>query len=352
MSLGAFMAGVLLSDSEYRHELQADIEPFEGLLLGVFFISVGMSTNLDLLLAEPGFVLAAVAALLAIKAAIAFVLARVAGQDKLNAARFAAALPQAGEFGFVLFTAALAEGLLAPAQTDFAMLVVTLSMVAAPLLFALEERFLAPRLAKAPRRPFDTIDGAATPVIICGFGRFGQVIGRILRLKRIAFTALDKNGEQIDLVRRFGSKAYYGDPSRLDVLRSAGAAEAKLLVVALDGVAESLKVVEHAKRHFPNLTIVARARNRRHAHLLMDQGVTLIVRETYHSSLRLTEHVLQELGMGVEEAERTVRLFREHDERMLIDQHGIYDDEKQMIQTTKQAMIELSGLLEADQAEH
>jgi len=228
---------------------------------------------------------------------------------------------------------------------------VTLSMVAAPLIFALEERFLAPRLAKAPRRAFDALDGAATPVIICGFGRFGQVIGRILRLKRIAFTALDKNGEQIDLVRRFGSKAYYGDPSRLDVLRSAGAAEAKLLVVALDGVAESLKVVEHAKRHFPNLVILARARNRRHTHLLMDQGVTHIVRETYHSSLRLTEEVLQELGLSIEEAERTVRLFREHDERMLIDQHGIYDDEKQMIQTTKQAMIELSGLLEADQAE-
>ncbi len=351
MSLGAFMAGVLLSESEYRHELQADIEPFEGLLLGVFFISVGMSTNLDLLVASPGFVLAAVVGLLAVKAAIGFALGRLAGQDTLNAARFAAALPQAGEFGFVLFTAALAEGLLAPAQADLAMLIVTLSMVASPMLFALEERFLAPILEKAPPRAFDPIDGPAPAVIICGFGRVGQVIGRVLRLEKIAFTALDANGEQIDMVRRYGTKAYFGDPTRLDVLRSAGAAEAKLLVVSLDGIAESLKVVEHAKRHFPNLVIMARARNRRHAHLLMDQGVTHIVRETFYSSLQLTEQVLLELGMEAEEAERTIRLFREHDERVLIDQHGFYTDEKQMIQTTKQAMIELRGLLEADRAE-
>jgi glutathione-regulated potassium-efflux system ancillary protein KefC len=349
MSLGAFMAGVLLSDSEYRHELQADIEPFEGLLLGVFFMSVGMSTNLDLLVAEPGYVLAATAGLLLIKATIAFALALLAGQDRLNAARFAAALPQAGEFGFVLFTAALAEGLLAPAQADRAMLVITLSMIAAPPLFALEERFLAPLLAKAPARAFDPIDGPATPVIICGFGRVGQVIGRILRLKKIAFTALDKHGEQIDLVRRYGTRAYYGDPARLDVLRSAKAAEARLMVVALEDVAESLKVVEHAGRHFPNLTVLASARDRRHAHLLMDQGVAHIVRETYHSSLHLTERLLQELGIDAEEAERTVRLFREHDERLLVDQRGIRDDEKQMIQTTKQAMVELAGLLEADQ---
>lgn len=348
MSLGAFMAGVLLSDSEYRHELQADIEPFEGLLLGVFFMSVGMSTNLDLLAAEPGFVLAAAAGLLLIKAAIAFALALLAGHDRLNAARFAAALPQAGEFGFVLFIAALAEGLLSPARADLAMLVITLSMIAAPPLFALEERFLAPRLVKAPQRAFDAIDGPATPVIICGFGRFGQVIGRILRVKKIAFTALDRNGEQIDLVRRYGTTAYYGDPARLDVLRSAKAAEAQVLVVALDDVAQSLKVVEHVKRHFPHLAILARVRNRRHAHLLMDQGVTHIVRETYHSSLRLGELVLEELGMDAAEAERTVQLFREHDERLLVDQHGIYDDEKQVIQTTRQAMTELSGLLAAD----
>jgi monovalent cation:proton antiporter-2 (CPA2) family protein len=351
MSLGAFMAGVLLSDSEYRHELQADIEPFEGLLLGVFFISVGMQADLGLLAAHPGFVLAAVAGLLVIKTAIALALGRIAQQDWSNAVRFAAALPQAGEFGFVLFAAALGERLLTREQAELAMVVVTLSMIASPLLFSLEERWLAPRLRKAPQRAFDSLDGAANPVIICGFGRVGQIIGRLLRLQRIPFTALDKDAEQIDLVRRFGTKAYYGDPARLDVLRAAGAAEAKAIVVALADVAESLKVVEHAKRHFPNATILARARNRRHAHLLMDYGVTHIVRETFYSSLRLSEELLVELGVAPEDAERTIRLFQEHDERMLTTQHGIYRDEKQMIQTTKQALVELRGLLEADQAE-
>lgn len=351
MSLGAFMAGVLLSDSEYRHELQADIEPFEGLLLGVFFISVGMQADLGLLAAHPGFVVAAVAGLLLIKTAIAFVLGRLARQDRSNATRFALALPQAGEFGFVLFAAAMAERLLSREQAELAMLVVTLSMIASPLLFSLEERWLAPRLAKAPQRAFDSLDGAASPVIICGFGRVGQIVGRILRLQRIPFTALDKDAEQIDLVRRYGTKAYYGDPARLDVLRAAGAAEAKAIVVALADVAESLKVVEHAKRHFPNATILARARNRRHAHLLMDLGVTHIVRETFYSSLRLTEELLEELDIAPEDAQRTIHLFDEHDKRMLVAQHGIYRDEKQMIQTTKQALVELRGLLEADQAE-
>lgn len=351
MSLGAFMAGVLLSDSEYRHEIRADIEPFEGVLLGVFFISVGMSANLRLFLSQPGFVLAAMAVLLLIKAAIAFVLARFWGQSAGDATRFAAALPQAGEFGFVLFTAAVGEKILTTQQSETGMLVVTLSMIASPLLFSFEERWIAPALARRPQRAFDALDGALTPVIICGFGRVGQIIGRILRLRRIPFTALDKNAEQIDMVRRFGTKAYYGDPTRLDVLRAAGAQEAKILVVALENVADSLRVVEHATRHFPNLTIVARARNRRHAHLLMNFGVPHIVRETFYSSLKLTEDILAELGVSPEDVQRTITMFRDHDERTLIEQHDFFEDEKQVIQTSKQAAAELMGLLEADQSE-
>lgn len=352
MSLGAFMAGVLLSDSEYRHELQADIEPFEGLLLGVFFISVGMGADLALLVERPLPILAGVVLLLAIKMAIAFALARISGQKMGDATRFAVALAQAGEFGFVLFGAAVAVHVMTAEQSEAAMLVVTLSMVASPLLFALEERWLAPRLERRRQeREFDAIDGAPTPVIIAGFGRMGQIVGRILRLRRIPYTALDNHVEQIDLVRRFGNKAYYGDPTRLDVLRAAGAAEAKVIVVALEPIADSLKVVEHVKRHFPNLAIVARARNRRHAHLLMDQGVAHIVRETFYSSLRLTEQVLEELGIEPADAKRTIAVFEEHDERTLVDQHGFYDDEKQMIQTSKQAAVELRRLLEADRGE-
>ena len=213
MSLGAFMAGVLLADSEYRHELQADIEPFEGLLLGVFFISVGMGANLGLLIDRPLAILAGVVLLLAIKAAIAFTLGRLSGQRTGDATRFALALAQAGEFGFVLFGAAVTVHVMTPQQSEAAMLVVTLSMVASPLLFALEERWLAPRLERRqPERDFDAIDGAPTAVIISGFGRMGQIVGRILRLRRIRYTALDNHVEQIDLVRRFGNKAYYGDP--------------------------------------------------------------------------------------------------------------------------------------------
>ncbi len=351
MSLGAFMAGVLLSDSEYRHELQADIEPFEGLLLGVFFISVGMSADLGLLVERPAVILAGVALLLAIKGAIAFALGRAAGQSTGDATRFALALAQAGEFGFVLFGAAVAAHVMTAEQSRAAMLVVTLSMVASPLLFALEERWLAPRLERRPARDFDLIEGAPTPVIISGFGRMGQIVGRILRLRRIRYTALDNHVEQIDLVRRFGNKAYYGDPTRIDVLRSAGAGDAKVIVVALEDIGDSLKVVDHVKRHFPNLAIVARARNRRHAHLLMDRGVTHIVRETFYSSLRLTEQVLEELGVEPEDAKRTTAVFEEHDERTLVDQHGFYTDEKQMIQTGKEAAVELRRLLEADRGE-
>ena len=352
MSLGAFMAGVLLSDSEYRHELRADIEPFEGLLLGVFFISVGMAADLGLLIERPAAILAGAALLLAIKAAIAFALGRFSGQSLGDATRFALALAQAGEFGFVLFGAAVTVHVMTPEQSQAAMLVVTLSMVASPLLFALEERWLAPRLERRrPERAFDAIDGAPTPVIISGFGRMGQIVGRILRLRRIPYTALDNHVEQIDLVRRFDNKAYYGDPTRLDVLRAAGAGDAKVIVVALEDVGASLKVVEHVKRHFPNLAIVARARNRRHAHLLMDHGVTHIVRETFYSSLRLAEQALEELDVDAADARRTIAVFEEHDERTLVDQHGFYDDEKQMIQTAKEAAVELRRLLEADRGE-
>src|SRR5215471_5171902 len=349
MSLGAFIAGVLLSDSEYRHEIRADIEPFEGLLLGVFFISVGMATNLGLLGSEPGFVLGAVAALFLIKSVIAFVLARVAGQVNRKAMRFSFALAQAGEFAFVLFGAAVASRVMTQQQSELAALVITLSMLASPFLFWFEERFLGPLFERSLVAPFDSIT-ARNDVIIAGFGRVGQIVGRILRMRGIPFTALDKSAEQIDIVRRFGSQAYYGDSTRLDLLRSAGAAEARILVVALEEVKDSLQVVEHAQRHFPQLVIFARARNRRHAHLLMDRGVTRIIRETYYSSLRLSENVMLELGVPLPEAERTVKIFQERDEQLLIDSHSFYQDEKQMIQTTKQITDELQSLLEGDQA--
>lgn len=349
MSLGAFAAGVVLSESAYRHELQADIEPFEGLLLGFFFISVGMSANVALAIAEPLTILAGVFALLSVKGLIGYGLARIRKLPNKVAVRFAFALPQGSEFAFVLFGAALAAGALAKPDVDRATLVVALSMFASPILFSLSERFLIPHLIAAKARPFDSMDDVKpAPVVICGFGRVGQIVGRILLLRQIRFNALDPDAEQVEQVGRFGYTAYYGDPTRLDLLKAVGVAEAKMLVVALGDVEQNVKVVEVARRNFPDVQIYARARNRRHAHQLMELGAEVIVRETFYSSLKLTEQVLSGLGLSPEDAKRTVQRFREHDEQALIDQRAIRDDEKQLIQSAAQAADELKSILDAD----
>ena len=349
-SLGAFMAGVLLSESEYRHELQADIAPFEGLLLGFFFISVGMAADMHLALAHPGLLAAATGALLAAKAGVAFLLGKVARLDNANAVRFALALPQASEFSFVLFGAAVAAGALAADRAALAILVSAASMIATPILFAGSEKWLIPRLLRSTPAAFDTIADEHNPVIVCGFGRVGQIVGRVLRMHNIPFTALERDSGQVDVVRRFGSKVYFGDPTRADMLRSAGAEEAKLLVVAQDNMEEVLRTVEVAKRAFPHLKILARARNRNHAHLLIDRGVDGFVRDTFHSSLRLAELSLSALGVTDDAAARAVALFRDHDERQLMAAHAIYRDEQQLIQTTQQATDELASLFEDDKS--
>jgi len=348
-SLGAFLAGVLLSDSSYRHELQADIEPFEGLLLGFFFMSVGMSANLNLVLAEPMLIVAGVIGLVAVKAAIVLALGYVAGQDSKTAIRFALALPQGSEFSFVLFGVAVAAGTLAQAEADRAMLIVALSMAATPLLFATSEKLIVPRLrTHTPEPAYDRIESQGTPVIIAGFGRMGQIVGRLLRLQGIPFTALDKDPDQVEVLRRFGTVVYFGDPTRLELLRAAGAAEAKILVIAVDETEETLRLAEIAKRHFPHLKVMSRARNRRHVHLLMDRGLTDIVRETFHSSLKLSEMVLAELGVAESTIRRALDMFAEHDERALRQAHAFYQDERKMLQSAQEAAAELTTLFEAD----
>ncbi|HQT76070.1 MAG TPA: monovalent cation:proton antiporter-2 (CPA2) family protein [Rhodopila sp.] len=348
MSLGAFMAGVLLSQSEYRHELQADIAPFEGLLLGFFFISVGMSADLGLAVAHPVQLVLATAALLLAKILIGLLLAIAARQDLPNAIRFSLALPQASEFSFVLFGAAVAAGALGQAEAAMATLTAAVSMAATPVLFALSERFLLPRLEPKTQPAFDAIPPEDTPVIICGFGRVGQIIGRVLRMHGIPFTALEGDQGQLDVVRRFGNKVYFGDPTRPDLLRAAGADKAKLLIVAMDNMEDVLRVVDVVRLHFPHIKIMARARNRRHAYLLMDRKVDGLVRDTFYSSLKMAEGSLTLLGIPGRDAARSVALFREHDERALRDAHAVYRDETQLIQTTQQAAEELAALFEAD----
>ena len=348
-SLGAFMAGVLLSGSEYRHELEADIAPFEGLLLGFFFISVGMSADLTLARTAPLLLVTGTLVLLFAKSAVLYVLARVARQDGVNALRFALALPQASEFSFVLFGAAVAAGALDPEAARVATLVAAASMLATPILFAGVEAWVTPRLRPKRQDPaYDKIEGEMNPVIIAGFGRMGQIVGRVLRLHNIPFTALERDPGQVDVVRRFGNKVYFGDPTRAEVLRASGADQAKLLVVLLDDMDAVLRTVDMARRNFPQLKILTRARNRRHAHLLMDRGVDGLVRETFFSSLVLAEQALTTLGIEPDAAARAVALFRDYDEKVLVSSHAIYRDEKKLIQTQQDATAELEGLFEAD----
>ncbi|MBS0560848.1 MAG: cation:proton antiporter [Proteobacteria bacterium] len=351
MSLGAFLGGVLLSDSEYRHEVQADVEPFEGLLLGFFFLSVGMSANLSLAVREPLFFAAAVPGLMAAKIVVAFMLSKLSGGTTRTATRFAFALPQGSEFSFVLFAAAVDVGALTQAASERATLAIALSMALTPLLFALSEKVIVPRTGMVPKTAYDTIEDDGSPVIIVGFGRVGQIVGRVLKLRGIDFTALEQDSEQVEVIRRFGTKVYYGNPSRPDLLRAAGAERAKLFIVALENMEESLAVIDMVRRTFPNLRIIARARNRRHAHQLMDRGIELFVRETFHSSLRMGEMALTALGVPEPEAKRAVALFAEYDERALIATHAFYDDERQLIQSSKDTAAELAGLLESDREE-
>jgi len=348
MSLGAFLAGVLLADSEYRHELEASIEPFKGLLLGLFFVAVGMSTNLGPLLHEPGRVVALTLGLLAVKAAVLYTLGRVFGLAGEEARALALALPQGGEFAFVLFGVAAGAGLLPHSAADSLTLVVALSMALTPILVTLNARVLNPWLGTRKPPPFDRIDEPGNPVIIAGFGRFGQIVGRLLRTQRIPFTALEISPEQVDVVRRFGNKIYYGDASRFELLRAAGASDAKAFVLAIDDVEASMRTAETVRRHFPGLPIYARARNRYHAHLLMELGVTHMVRETLLSSLQLGGDVLAGLGVSAEHRQRTVALFQRHDEETLQRQFAVFRDEDRLIQTSREAAAELESLFEAD----
>lgn len=352
ISLGSFMAGVLLSNSEYRHELQADIKPFEGLLLGFFFISIGMSANLGLALAQPWLVAVCLVALVAAKVLVAFAASWIKRRHVGQALRFSLALPEGSEFSFIFFGVAVTAGVLAQEQADLATVVVALSMVLTPALFAVSERFVLARLCnKGKEGPPDVIEDASPRVIICGFGRVGQIVGRVLRMQKIPFTALDKDVGQVDVVRRFGQKVYLGNPAREEVLRAAGAATAKIIVVALDDMDETVAVAETVKRHFGNVQVFARARNRRHAHRLMNIGVAGLVRETFYSSLKLTELVLEGLDVPKERAQRALEIFEEHDARNLIATQHISGDEARLVQSTRDAAQELTELFEADQAD-
>lgn len=345
-ALGAFLAGVLLADSEYRHELEANIEPFKGLLLGLFFVAVGMSADLGLVASRPLEVLAVVLGLVALKFAALLLVGRLFKLPVGSSVSLAIALSQGGEFAFVLFGVAGAAGLLARAEIALLVVAVTLSMVVTPLLFIARDR-IAARLARGQGREYDAID-EENPVIIAGLGRFGQIVARVLRMVKIPFTALEVDTTQIDFLRRFGNKLYYGDASRIDLLRAARADKARLLVVAIDDVEASLRTIETARRNFPGLRIVARVRNRDHAFRARAHGADVVFRESYGSSVEAARAALEELGFAPSDAREVTRTFREHDERLLSEQFEIRHDEAALIASAKKFNEELERIFEAD----
>lgn len=348
MSLGAFLAGVLLADSEYRHEIEAQIEPFRGLLLGLFFVSIGMSVDVRMALAQPQLVGTLLAALLAAKALVLYAVSRfAAGEDRQQSVALAALLAQGGEFAFVVFTLAASNGLISNEQRALLVLVITLSMAATPLLVRLRSEF-APKGKSKPTREFDTFDVATPRVIIAGMGRVGQIVARMLNANRIPFTALEADPEQVDFMRNFGNTVFFGDASRLEVLRAAQAAKAEIFVIATEDPDSNLRTARLLKRHFPHLKVFARARNRQHVFKLMDLNLDNIVRDTFFSSLEIARGVFEALGYDEASADEYVRRFRQHDERMLAVQYPIYDDEAALLQSAKESRADLERLFRAD----
>ncbi|MFY9314990.1 MAG: monovalent cation:proton antiporter-2 (CPA2) family protein [Burkholderiales bacterium] len=344
-ALGTFLGGVLLADSEYRHELELDIEPFKGLLMGLFFIAVGMSVDLGLFVRSPLLLLGIVAGILALKILVLYPIAQTFGYcGRADATLFALALSQVGEFAFVLYGAA---GSLLPRETlNLLNAAVAASMLSTPLLMMFYERVLAPRFARVEERAPDAID-EQNPVIVAGFGRFGQVVQRVLDGMKIRATVVDHDPNQVDLVRRFGTKAYYGDATRLDLLVAAGAREARLLVVAVDNPESAMQIVKLARRHFRNLKLVVRARSRTDAFEYHEMGVTAM-RETFGSALDAAEASLRALDHGPVAARRVVARFRRHDEELLAQQAPHRNETKQLIAVSLQGRQDLDQLLASE----
>jgi glutathione-regulated potassium-efflux system ancillary protein KefC len=350
LALGTFTAGVLLADSEYRHQLVSDLEPFKGLLLGLFFMAVGMSADFGVLRDHPLLVPGLTCALLLCKGGVLFLMSRWFDIPRGQRLFFALLMSQGGEFAFVVFGAAVEAKVLAPEVSAMLVMVVTLSMVATPLLLLAHDKLVAPRLrsAKKKREP-DTI-AVENPVIIAGFGRFGQIIGRLLAANHIGVTVLDHDPDQIELLRKFGYEVFYGDATRIDLLEAAGIGKASALVVAIDDVDASLALVDAVRERLPELTILARARNVSHYYELLDRGVTLIERETFEAALQLGASVLQQLGFGAERAQQAASRFRTHNLKMLMEVYPHQQDQDTIISLTRKGRLELEEMFSGDAA--
>ncbi len=343
MALGAFLAGVLLAESEYRRELETDIEPFKGLLLGLFFIAVGMSIDFSVLINSPWLIAGVLIAFIAIKFVVIYGITRLMNVPFQERPVLTLLLAQGGEFAFVVFQAAAGAKVFAPETASLLIGVVALSMLISPLILIAIDKLWLPRFADCGvTLPDEISEQQAAPIIIAGFGRYGQIIGRLLLAQDIPTTVLDHDAEMIETARSFGYRVFYGNATRLDLLRTAGAATAQILVVAVDDVEQSLAIVDLAKEHFPQLQLVVRARDATHWNKLRDRDVILIQREVFESSLQSASSVLELLGYAVPDANRIVQLFRTHNFELLEQMHPHYKDRAKVISTVKQGRAQLA----------
>ncbi|MES2939894.1 MAG: glutathione-regulated potassium-efflux system protein KefC [Pseudomonadota bacterium] len=355
MALGAFLAGVLLAESEYKRELETDIEPFKGLLLGLFFIAVGMSIDFGVLARSPGRMAAIVLGFLAAKILVIGLLARGMRIPRAERPVLVLLLAQGGEFAFVVFQAAAGGRVFSGETASLLIGAVAVSMLLTPLLLVAVDRLVLPRLAGA-RKSLPELDAQQqAPVIIAGFGRYGQIIGRLLGAQGIGATVLDHDADMVEAARSFGYEVFYGDATRLDLLRTAGAAEARVLVVAVDDTEQSLRIVALAREHFPHLELVARARDVTHWNALRDSGVMRVEREVFESSLRSGRTVLEVLGMAPHEARRHAMRFRRHNLELFEKMYPHHRDRKKLIAVVRQGRQQLEEQMareRADAAQH
>jgi glutathione-regulated potassium-efflux system ancillary protein KefC len=353
MALGAFLAGVLLAESEYRRELETDIEPFKGLLLGLFFIAVGMSIDFGVLFASPVLMAAIVLGFMLLKALVIYALARAMGLPAQDRPIFTLLLAQGGEFAFVVFQAAAGERVLASETASLLIGAVAVSMLLSPLLLVAIDKLLLPRYARRDKPRMEELsEPQHAPVIIAGFGRYGQIVGRMLGAQGLGATVLDHDADMIEAARSFGYKVFYGDATRLDMLRTAGAATAKVLVIAVDDTGQSLAIVDLAREHFPQLELVARARDVTHWNELRDRGVMRVEREVFESSLRSARTVLEVLGFAPYEARVQAMRFRRHNLELFERMYPHHQDRAKVIAVIKQGRRQLEEQMAQERAEH
>ncbi len=356
MALGAFLAGVLLAESEYRRELETDLEPFKGLLLGLFFIAVGMSINFAAVLARPLLVAAIVLVFLALKTAVLVAMAWRMGTPLAERPVFVVLLAQGGEFGFVVLQTALGAQVISAEASSLLVACIALSMLLTPLLLVLCDRVLTPRLAlraqgSSGAKLQEINEEQHAPILICGFGRYGQIVGRLLNACGLAATVLDHSAEQVATVRQFGWPAFYGDATRLDLLRVAGAGQARVIVVAIDDVQQSLEVVDLVREHFPQATLVVRARNTTHWYGLLERGVQHIERETLDSALMSGRSVLELMGWQPHAARNQALRFRQHSIELLHSLAPHLGDTNKLVSLSKQGRQHLEEQWSRERAE-